>query len=339
MTTPAATAASAPASAPAQHQPPPGRGKAKPAAPKKLAVDYRYTGRFNHKTFVEAFNKGAWGNPVGANANSDILTLLGMIEADSQITDIRWMAYMLATVLKETTHPPPRERVLDKEGQPVLDKRGQPMWHPIKNWVVTMAPVAEVGRGKGRAYHEPVKVTKLEDGTARVVEQDGDQFSISLAGVIRPAKKTAAMGTTDGGDAVKAYNDDTGTPLSYFGRGYVQLTWWSNYAAAGIALGLGLELLFDPDRVYEPAIAYKIMSHGMRTGFGFANGRTFSKYFSGSSTNYVGARAMVNGRDSAQEIASYAQRFEAALFASRQLPPTAAASTVPANATPSGAPP
>jgi hypothetical protein len=96
------------------------------------------------------------------------------------------------------------------------------------------------------------------------------------------------------------------------------LTWWSNDAAADIALGMGPERLFNPDRVFEPAIAYRIMSHGMRTGFGFANGRTFSKYFAGTKTNYVGARAMVNGSDSAQEIAKYAKAFEAALFASKQ---------------------
>jgi len=71
------------------------------------------------------------------------------------------------------------------------------------------------------------------------------------------------------------------------------------------------------------------MSHGMRTGFGFANGRTFSKYFSGSTTNYVGARAMVNGEDSAQEIAAYARRFEEALFASKQPSVSAWPSTGP----------
>lgn len=267
---------------------------------------------------------------MGASVNNDVLTLLGMIEQDTAITDIRWMAYMLATVLKETTHPETQElRVLNKKGEPVLDKKGQPMVRKLRQWVVTMAPMPEVGQGKGRRYHEPVKVTKLEDGTARVMEQDGDQFSISLAGVILPSKKTAAMGTDDGGAAVKAYETDTGTPLAYFGRGYVQLTWWSNYAAAGVALGLGLELLFKPERVFEPGIAYKIMSHGMRTGFGFANGRTFSKYFSGTKTNYVGARAMVNGTDCAQEIAKYAEAFEKALFESKQTPAPEAAGAAP----------
>ncbi len=295
---------------------------AKKAAPKKTDADYRYTGTFNQKVFMEAFHRAFKKRGMGANVQNDVLALLGMMERDTEIQDIRWMAYMLATVLKETTHPEAAQvRVLDKKGKPVLDKNGQPQTRTVKNWVVTMAPVAEVGFGKGRQYHEPVKVFKLEDGTARITEQDGDQFLIAASGTFKPVKKGATMGTTDGGDAVKAYNDDPGTPLAYYGRGYVQLTWWSNYAKAGNAIGLGLDLLFDPELVKQPETAYKIMSHGMRTGFGFANGRTFSKYFSGGRANYVGARAMVNGSDAAQEIATMAVAFEAALFEARNTLP------------------
>lgn len=294
----------------------------KKAPPKKTDRDYRYYGTFNSKTFLEEFHRAFAKRGMGANANDDVLVLLGMMERDIEIYDIRWMAYMLATVLKETTHPETAEvRVLDKKGQPVLDKNGQPKTREVRNWVVTMNPVAEVGFGKGRRYHEPVKVFKLEDGTARITEQDGDQFSINASGVVKPLKKGAVMGTDDGGKAVKAYDDDPGTPLAYYGRGYVQLTWWSNYAKAGVAIGKGLDLLFDPELVCQPETAYAIMSHGMRTGFGFANGRRFSTYFSGGKANYVGARAMVNGSDSAQEIAKMAQAFEAALFASRRVLP------------------
>ena len=294
----------------------------KAAPPKRTAADYRYYGTFNHKTFLEAFNRAFAKRGMGANAQNDVLTLLSLMEQDVDIYDIRWMAYMLATVLKETTHPETAEvRVLDKKGQPVLDKNGQPKTREVRNWVVTMKPVAEVGFGKGRNYHEPVKVFKLEDGTARITEQDGDQFAITASGSFKAINKGAVMGTTDGGKAVKAYDDDPGTPLAYYGRGYVQLTWWSNYAKAGHAIGRGLELLFDPDLVHEPGTAYAIMSHGMRTGFGFANGRKFADYFGGDKANYYGARAMVNGHDSAQEIATMAKAFEDALLESRRTLP------------------
>jgi predicted chitinase len=63
------------------------------------------------------------------------------------------------------------------------------------------------------------------------------------------------MGTKDGGAAAKTYDQDDGIEHAYYGRGYVQLTWWSNYAQAGIAIGLGLDLLLDPELVKTPAIA------------------------------------------------------------------------------------
>jgi hypothetical protein len=74
---------------------------------------------------------------------------------------------------------------------------------------------------------------------------------------------------------------------------------------------------FDPDLVDEPDIAYKIISTGMRTGKGFANGRQFSQFFHGDHTDYVHARSMVNGKSHQHEIGALAQKFENVLFASR----------------------
>jgi predicted chitinase len=113
------------------------------------------------------------------------------------------------------------------------------------------------------------------------------------------------------------YVADDGEELYYFGRGFVQLTWWDNYIRTGVLLGLGVDLLLDPDSVDDPVIAYKIISMGMRTGKGFANGRTFSQFFHGDCTDYVHARSMVNGTSHQHEIGAIAQRFENVLFASR----------------------
>jgi len=59
------------------------------------------------------------------------------------------------------------------------------------------------------------------------------------------------------------------------------------------------------------------MAHGMLTGEGFANGRKVSAYFSGARTDYVKARAMVNGTDHAADIAAIARQFETILLAAK----------------------
>ncbi|ABM30806.1 hypothetical protein QRO08_24005 [Paracidovorax citrulli] len=131
-----------------------------------------------------------------------MLTLLGMIERDTNINDVRQAAYMLATVMWETTSPVTVTKVAtNKKGQPLLDKNRQPVVLKQKNWLMTMAPVAEIGHGKGRQYHEPVKVKLLPDGGARITGQDGDQFSVTAAGDVSPLTKGAKMGTRDGGAA------------------------------------------------------------------------------------------------------------------------------------------
>jgi hypothetical protein len=94
----------------------------------------------------------------------------------------------------------------------------------------------------------------------------------------------------------------------------VQLTWWSNYATTGVAIGKELSLLTDPESVKTPEIAYAIMSNGMRTGRGFANGHRFSDFFAGKKRDYIGARKMVNGTSHAADIAKIAETFEKILL-------------------------
>lgn len=281
-------------------------------------INYSYNGIYGLATFnvrfIEEFSKTPRYN---SNALSSVLTLVDMISRDPNIIDIRWGAYILATVIWETTSPFSVEVLAkNKKGQPII-KNGKPVMVKQKKWLMTMAPVDEVGHGKGRNYHEPVKVAVLANGSVRVTEQDGDQFSVSQDGAIKPLTKGAKMGTTDGGAAVKTYNDDPGSENAYYGRGYVQLTWWSNYVKASVTLNRGLDLLLDPELVKEPKIAYALMSHAMRTGSGFANGHKFSEFFSGKNRDYKGARRMVNGMDHAEDIAKLAETFEKILLDSR----------------------
>jgi hypothetical protein len=281
-------------------------------------IDYTFVGFYNlsifNTRFIEEFAKNPRFN-LGALSSMD--TLVNMINRDPNITDVRWGTYMLATVMWETTSPLTVEvPVRNKKGQPII-KNGKPVTVKRREWLMTMAPVAEVGQGKGRRYHEPVKVAVLADGSARVTEQDGDQFSVSPSGVIVALTKGAKMGTTDGGAPVKIYDNDPGNENAYYGRGYVQLTWWSNYAKAGVALSRGLDLLLNPELVKEPETAYAVMSLGMRTGFGFANRHKFAHFFSGKNRDYKHARKMVNGMDHAADIAKLAEAFEKVLLDSR----------------------
>jgi hypothetical protein len=287
----------------------------------RLDVDYAHTGTFDHRAFKDACAREFSQDPrFTKNANDGLISLLGLIEEDPHIADIRWMAYMLATVYWETPQPVRQQvRVLTKKGKSLLDKKGHPVLRSVKRWSITMSPVPEVGHGAGRRYYLPVKVKRLVGGKAQVTEQDGDQFVVSPNGAFTKINKHAKLGANPKITAATIYDEDDGDELSFFGRGYVQLTWWSNYATAGQSINLGIGLLFEPEKVQEPEIAYALMSYGMRTGAGFANGHRFKHYFHGPITNYVGARAMINGRDHRDDIAHIARKFEHALIISKAI--------------------
>jgi len=277
---------------------------------------YFHSGSFDFQKFKAKFIEDFSKDPhFDLKCIPALQKLLASMAADDRITDIRAMAYMLATVFWETTSLKTETvPVKDSHGKQKLSKHGQPLFHRYKRWAVTMAPVAEVGHGEGRDYYLPVKIRKLADGSAHITEQDGDQFSVSLGGRIKNLSRHASMGTAPGTHASKVYKDDEGEEHAYFGRGYVQLTWWSNYAAAGIAIDRGLSLLFDPDLVFDPDIAYALMADGMIYGHGFANGYKLSDYFHGTHCDYLNARHMVNGDNEKDKIAEIAKTFQKILM-------------------------
>jgi putative chitinase len=169
------------------------------------------------------------------------IELLGRhMEADPAITDLRWAAYMLATVKHECADT----------------------WQPI------------LERGS-RAYFD-----KYETGT-------------SLG---------RRLGNAEAGDGWR-----------YRGRGYVQITGRANYARLTQALKLGPEadLVADPEQTLRPAIAYRIMSVGMRRGL--FTGKKLSDYIGPGGCDYKNARRIINGVDQAQRIAEYATTIEGIL--------------------------
>ncbi|XP_016842212.2 endochitinase At2g43610-like [Nasonia vitripennis] len=54
----------------------------------------------------------------------------------------------------------------------------------------------------------------------------------------------------EGNHCLGLYDDGNGLPnRTYYGRGFIQLTWAANYKVASECLGLGDKLLKDPDLV------------------------------------------------------------------------------------------
>ena len=104
----------------------------------------------------------------------------------------------------------------------------------------------------------------------------------------------------------KPYTD---TGAIFFGRGYVQLTWYENYDKAGRKLGL--DLLHDPLLAMIPAVAAKIMFAGMTEGW--FTGKKLSDYFNDTKEDWVNARRIINGTDRADLIAGYGKKYHAAI--------------------------
>jgi hypothetical protein len=194
--------------------------------------------RVDHAKFFSAY-RDAYGKLSQATVNG--LELLGRnMEEDPGLTDLRWAAYMLATVKHECAN----------------------------RWM----PITEFGpRDYFNKYESTTKIGK-------------------------------ALGNTLPGDGFR-----------YRGRGYVQITGRANYARMTKALGLGPteDLESDPDQALRPAIAYRIMSHGMRHGT--FTGKKLADYINATGCDYRNARRIINGVDQAALIAGYATALEGIL--------------------------
>lgn len=99
----------------------------------------------------------------------------------------------------------------------------------------------------------------------------------------------------------------------FYGRGYVQITWETNYKRAGEAVGV--DLLADLDAAMRPDVAAKIAVAGMVGGW--FTGKRLSDYITLQKSDFVGARRIINGTDKAELIAGYAKAYDDALKAAR----------------------
>lgn len=102
---------------------------------------------------------------------------------------------------------------------------------------------------------------------------------------------------------------DPETGQTYYGRGFVQLTWKNNYAKFGQLLGLNL--VGNPDLAMGMAAATQIMFIGMTKGM--YTGKKLADYLNSNGTDWVNARRIINGTDKAERIAGYAEQFYTAI--------------------------
>ena len=109
--------------------------------------------------------------------------------------------------------------------------------------------------------------------------------------------------------AKKMGNDTPGDGIKYCGKGYVQLTWKSNYKAMSPVTGV--DLVAFPDRAMEIPVATKVMFYGMTKGT--FTGKKLADYFNPTTADWVNARRIINGTDKANLIAGYAKNYYAAI--------------------------
>jgi putative chitinase len=175
--------------------------------------------------FFDTIRRTLFGGSLTQSQVDGINVILAMWETRTDFTDLRWLAYMLATTKWETAH--------------------------------TMQPIEEYGKGRGRKYGEP----------------------------------------------------DPATGQTYYGRGYVQLTWHDNYAK--MAALTGVDLVGHPELALEPKIAAMILFDGMRDGT--FTGLGLHYFFNGTADDPVGARRIINSLDHAEDIATIHRAFLEAL--------------------------
>jgi len=154
-------------------------------------------------------------------------------------------------------------------------------------------------------YYETVGV----EGAA---DFDDRYFAYILATAWHETAFTVQPIAEYGKGAGKPYGKPAGPyGQTYYGRGYVQLTWYDNYVRQDTKLGLNSELVKHADLALDAIIATQILFGGMLDGD--FTGKKLSDYFTSTTTDWYNARRIVNGTDQASTIAGYAEKFSNAL--------------------------
>ncbi|MBA4851321.1 glycoside hydrolase family 19 protein [Emticicia sp. BO119] len=97
----------------------------------------------------------------------------------------------------------------------------------------------------------------------------------------------------------------TNTPNIFYGRGFVQLTWYENYEAMGKILNQ--DFISHPELVLELGNSTRILFIGMLRGL--FTGKKLSDYFNETKEDWKNARRIINGTDKAELIATVAKNY------------------------------
>lgn len=159
-------------------------------------------------------------------------------------------------------------------------------------------PLSWVAYAMATDYHETA-------GTMRPIKEYGSYsyFEHMYGPKGKNPTRAKSMGNTTPGDGAK-----------YCGRGRVQLTWAKNYAKVGEKLRI--PLYYNPDLALDPKIASEIMVQGMQEGWftGKAMRHFLPSARPATVEEFIAARAIINGKDKASRIASYAMDFQKGLI-------------------------
>ena len=134
----------------------------------------------------------------------------------------------------------------------------------------TMQPIEEYGKGKDKPYGSRLKMARDKNG-----------YRI-------PYKDTTEI---------------------FYGRGFVQLTWYENYDKAGRKLGKNF--LKDAKGVMQLENATKILFLGMIEGW--FTGRKLEMYFNQTTNDWKNARRIINGLDQQDLIKDHALKYYACI--------------------------
>lgn len=168
------------------------------------------------------------------------------------------------------------------------------------------------GNGGGGVDLENIPNGLKDDELAKVIIA----YCRNKANITDDSHIAYILGTCEHESAMGVYTSEIdGENASYapwYGRGLVQLTFRDNYVKAEEKLGLPSGTFTNnADLVSELKYAIPIMCLGMRDGW--FTGVKLSDYGTGSSFDFNGARAIVNGTDRASTIAGYAQKWKGRL--------------------------
>lgn len=151
-----------------------------------------------------------------------------------------------------------------------------------------------------------------KEGTIKAI-----RFECNRQGLTLPSQKAYVLATVQHETAntfkpIAEYGKGAGRPYGkadpvtgkiYYGRGYVQLTWKSNYEKYGKILGI--PLVANPDLAMKPDVALFILVHGFKTGA--FTGKKLTDYVNASNRDLINARRCINGLDRAENIAALAE--------------------------------